>query len=43
MTIKQEVQMFETERDLRKVMRLAFFISQVKLHQIQKEQGLQSG
>ena len=39
MTIKQEVQMFEIERDLRKVMRLAFFLSQVKLHQIQRENG----
>ena len=30
MTIKQEVQMFEAERDLRKVMRLAFFLSHFK-------------
>lgn len=30
--------MFETERDLRKVMRLAFFLSKMKLEQAKKTQ-----
>ena len=41
LTAKQEILMFETERGLRKVMRMAYFLSQVKLNDASRFQERQ--